>query len=68
MEEATHDAEVLAPTYEVDAKSMKRKIEEVERQVEEVARLLKEHAELNKVGKAGDNHPHEGDENKEVTS
>ncbi|GKE71022.1 hypothetical protein Tco_1529094 [Tanacetum coccineum] len=58
------DAKVLALTYEVDAESsMKRGIEEVEQQVEEVARLLKEHSEL-KVGEAGDNHPHEGDENK----
>ncbi|GJW29380.1 hypothetical protein Tco_0046255 [Tanacetum coccineum] len=56
MEEGTHDAHVLALTYEVDVESMKRGIEEVEHQVEEVARLLKEHAEL-KVGEAGDNHP-----------
>ncbi|GJW29381.1 hypothetical protein Tco_0046256 [Tanacetum coccineum] len=55
-EEGTHDAHVLALTYEVDVESMKRGIEEVEHQVEEVARLLKEHAEL-KVGEAGDNHP-----------
>ncbi|GKD90214.1 hypothetical protein Tco_1365721, partial [Tanacetum coccineum] len=61
MEEGTHDAHVLALTYEVDVESMKLGIEEVEHQVEEVARLLKEHAEL-KVGEAGDNHPHKVDE------
>nr|GFB67596.1 hypothetical protein [Tanacetum cinerariifolium] len=55
-EEEMHDAKVLALTYDVDAESMKREIQEVEHQAEEAARLLKEHAEL-KVGEAGDNNP-----------
>ncbi|GKC61198.1 hypothetical protein Tco_1088796, partial [Tanacetum coccineum] len=47
--------------------SMKRWVEEVEHKVGEVTGLLKKHAEL-KVGEAGDNHPHEGDEKKGLHS